>query len=191
MIPARSADPHSQTQNIGSRCQTCCLWVFSCACLSVLFSSVSSCEYLPIHWHSGAADIQHPTVCMMSWQWGRLCRVAALEAASQVSEQSWYWQRLCGRHHHHQHSQFGPVTSRPQASQPWGRAAVWCLCLCPPCQSDRRCSCHAVSLFSAQWATSTLLMLGSTPHRRMQPRALGGSTESSGTELTRCVGQGS
>lgn len=64
-------------------------------------------------------------------------------------------------------------------------------CVCPTCQSDCGCSCHAVSLFSAQWAMSTFLMLGSTPRRRMQPRALGESMESSGTALTRCVGQGS
>lgn len=39
----------------------------------------------------------------MCWQWGQLCVMVALEAASQVSVQSWYWQRLGRRHRHHQH----------------------------------------------------------------------------------------
>jgi len=58
------------------------LWVFSCACLSALFSSVSPCDYPPLHWHLGVAGIQHPTVCVMSWKWGRLCGMAAFEAVA-------------------------------------------------------------------------------------------------------------
>lgn len=42
-------------------------------------------------------------VCMMSWQWGQLYVMVALEAASQVSVHSWYWQRLGRRDGHHQH----------------------------------------------------------------------------------------
>lgn len=188
MIPTRTADPHSRAQNVRSGCPACSWWVFSCACLCVLFSSVSPCDYPPLHWYLGAAGIQHPMVCTMSWQWGWLCGMAALEAASQVSVQTWYWQRLSRRQCHHQHGQLGPCGCKHLGS---GAEQLCGAYVCPPCQSDCGCSCHTVSLLSAQWAMSTLLMLGSIPRRQMQPMALGGSMACSRTALTRCVGQGS